>query len=60
MVDVLEHDEGGLVHADRVPQTVASDDEEVFVALERYRHHVRLGGHVRLVAGVACKRKKIN
>lgn len=53
VVQVLEHDEGGLLRADRVPQAVASDDQEVLAALERGRLDVRLGGHVRLVRGVA-------
>ena len=56
VVEVLEHDEGGFIHADRVPKAVAADDQKILVALQRHGHHVWLGRHERLVACVACQK----
>ena len=56
VVQVLEHYESGLIHADRIPKAITSDYQEILLAIKRHGHHVWLGGNVRLVTGVACQK----
>jgi hypothetical protein len=33
VVQVLEHNEGGLIHADRIPKAITSDNQEILLTI---------------------------